>query len=184
MGNDHKSKDELIDSLTKQKRSKLGKCTTSILNETSKDCEPMKSKLKKRKRDEISKNRIKKKSNQTDVEKQMFACDVCYKFYTKEIALRDHKRFAHDKLEKCDHCGFVFTSASQKIVHLKKHENTGYKCKTCSLTFPNCYQKWIHQTGHKPTKYTCEYGCEKTFDKWLKRRSHYQNYHPTTKIID
>merc|ERR1712098_84506 len=52
--NDHKSKDELIDSLTKQKRSKLGKCMTSILNET--DCEPMKSKLKKRKRDEISKN--------------------------------------------------------------------------------------------------------------------------------
>jgi hypothetical protein len=188
--NDQKSKHEQMNSSTKQKRSKQNKDGTSILKEKIKfgdsrieDCEPMKSNLrnKKRKRDEISKNRIKKKSNQADVEKQMFACDKCYKFYTKVEALRDHKRFAHDKLEKCDHCGFVFTSASQKIVHLKKHENTGYKCKICELIFPNSYQKWVHQTSHKTANYSCEYGCEKIFDKWLKRRSHYQKYHSTKK---
>merc|ERR1712098_779941 len=183
--NDQKSKKERKDSSIKQKKSKQNEDWSSILDEKI-EFGDSRTKNKKRKRKERSlircnKSQIKKKSNQTVMEKQMFGCVECSKIYMKELFLREHKRFAHDKLEKCDQCGFVFTSASQKIVHLEKHKNREYKCKICGLTFPNSYKKWIHQTGHKTANYPCEYGCEMIFDKWLKRRSHYQYYHSTKK---
>nr|XP_024215129.1 zinc finger and BTB domain-containing protein 24-like isoform X2 [Halyomorpha halys] len=101
------------------------------------------------------------------------ACNVCGKFFKKEIHLSQHMKAHDEKQWQCTICSKTFTTKYFLKKHRRLHTGeTPYKCSTCSksFTFQQSYHK--HLLYHNDEKPYCCAQCGRLFKELSTLHNH------------
>ena len=72
-----------------------------------------------------------------DIGEAKYKCDICFKVFTNNCYLKDHKQSVHikDILYRCDHCEHSTHSKRALLKHIKKRHALALKCNQCDMKF-------------------------------------------------
>lgn len=101
------------------------------------------------------------------------ACNICGKFFKKEIHLSQHMKAHDEKQWQCTICSKTFTTKYFLKKHRRLHTGeTPYKCNTCgkSFTFQQSYHK--HLLYHNDEKPYCCAQCGRLFKELSTLHNH------------
>lgn len=96
-----------------------------------------------------------------------FACDVCYKSFSRLDYLKAHKNIHTGKKFECDVCHQFFSSQFNLKTHKKLHtgEKLPFSCEFCEKTFSRKDFLYCHVArDHKNKRFKCEI-CSKLFSR-------------------